>query len=310
MVRSEDDAWDVASSVGATATMVAAGRAMATKESRAGINDPFAEPLVEAVGLEFFTKQVKGEMDTGAMQEVSLAFVQLMVDGIAVRTKYFDQYFADAVDTGIRQVVILASGLDARAYRLPWPAGTVVYEIDQPKVIAFKMATLADLGAEPTAEHRTVQIDLREDWPAALRARGFDTNAPTAWFAEGLLQYLSADAQNLLLDNITDLSAAGSTFAADYIADMDDPGQLADPDISENWREKGFTLDMPSLMFAGERSDAAGHLTTLGWQSRRQSVDVLFTAYGIERARTVGNHPLDEVVYVGATLNQTQRVSA
>jgi methyltransferase (TIGR00027 family) len=194
--------------------------------------------------------------------------------------------------------------LDARAYRLPWPAGTVVYEIDQPQVIAFKTATLADLGAEPTAEHRTVPIDLREDWPTALRAAGFDTNVTTAWSAEGLLQYLPPDAQNLLLDNITDLSATGSNIAADYIADMDDPGRVADPDVSEAWREKGFTLDMPSLMFAGERSDAAGYLTTLGWQVSRRSIDQVLVAYGIERARTVGNHPLDSVVYVSGTITR------
>ncbi len=91
--------------------------------------------------------------------------------------------------------------------------GTTVYEIDQPEVIEFKTATMQDIGATPTAERRTVSIDLREDWPAALRARGFDATRPTAWSAEGLLAYLPPDAQDRLLDNITALSAPGSQLA-------------------------------------------------------------------------------------------------
>ena len=128
---------------------------------------------------------------------------------MGVRTKYFDEYFVEATDNGVRQVVILASGLDSRAYRLPWPDGTVVYEIDQPQVIEFKTTTLAGIGAQPTATRRTVAIDLRADWPTALQAAGLDTTAPTAWLAEGLLIYLPPDAQDRLFDNITALSAPG-----------------------------------------------------------------------------------------------------
>ncbi len=190
MPRVHDDNWDLASSVGATATMVAAGRAMATKDPRGLINDPFAEPLVRAVGVDFFTKMMDGELDLAAIENASPVRVQAMVDGMAVRTKYFEDYFINATDSGVRQVVILASGLDSRAYRLPWPSGTVVYEIDQPQVIDFKTTTLGGIGAEPAATWRTIPIDLRADWPAALRAAGLDTTAPTAWLAEGLLIYL------------------------------------------------------------------------------------------------------------------------
>ena len=125
-----------------------------------------------------------------------------MSEQIAVRTRYFDDFFAEATAAGIRQAVILASGLDTRAYRLDWPDGTVVYEIDQPQVIEFKTRTLADLGAAPSADRRTVGIDLRDDWPAALRAAGFDPTQPTAWIAEGLLVYLPPEAQDRLFDNI------------------------------------------------------------------------------------------------------------
>src|SRR5947209_13269262 len=209
MTRSDDDSWDLASSVGATATMVAAGRAMATRDARALINDPFAEPLVRAVGLDFFVKMIDG--DLGLLPNSAPERMQAITDGMGLRTKYFDDYLLAAVASGIRQVVILASGLDARAYRLDWPADTVVYEIDQPQVIEFKTRTLANLGAEPTATRRTVAIDLRDDWPAALRDAGLDPGAPTAWLPEGLLIYLPPEAQDRLFDNITTLRDRKST---------------------------------------------------------------------------------------------------
>ena len=119
---------------------------------------------------------------------------------------------------GIRQVVILASGLDTRPYRLWWPPGTTVYEIDQPEVVDFKTEVLRGLGAELTANRRAVGIDLRQDWPAALRRVGFDAAQPTVWIAEGLLVgYLPPDAQNRLLQDVTAVSATGSRFAADHM---------------------------------------------------------------------------------------------
>jgi methyltransferase (TIGR00027 family) len=222
MSRTDDDSWDLASSVGATATMVAAGRAMATKDPRGLINDPFADPLVRAVGLDFFVKMMDGELDFSLLPNSSPDRTQAIVDGMGIRTKYFDEYLLAAVQAGVQQVVILASGLDSRAYRLPWPDGTTVYEIDQPQVIEFKTRTLADLGAEPTANRRTVPIDLRADWPAALRAAGFDTGARTAWLAEGLLIYLPSEAQDRLFDNITALSVPGSAIATEYVPGLKD----------------------------------------------------------------------------------------
>lgn len=221
MARAEGDSWDVASSVGATAAMVAAGRAVATRDPRGLIDDPYAAPLVRAVGIEFFTKVADGEFDMTELDPSSAAEMQARIDEMALRTRFFDDYFLASTAGGIRQVVILASGLDSRAYRLPWPDGTVVYEIDQPAVIDFKTSTLAGIGAEPTAERRTVAIDLREDWPAALRAAGFDSAAPTAWCAEGLLIYLPPEAHDLLFDNFTALSATGILVATDYL-----PGDL------------------------------------------------------------------------------------
>src|SRR4030088_2345121 len=138
MARTDDDNWDLASSVGAPATMVAAQRALANREGL--IEDPFAEPLVRAVGLDFFIRALDGEIE---LADVDPEFnLRQAAEGMAVRTRFFDRLFTDATDAGIRQAVILATGLDARAYRLPWPAGTTVYEVDQPDVIEFKTKTL------------------------------------------------------------------------------------------------------------------------------------------------------------------------
>jgi methyltransferase (TIGR00027 family) len=282
VARADDDTWDLASGVGATATMVAAGRALASKDPRGLIDDPFAEPLVEAVGMEFFTKQVRGELDTTGIDERSLARVRSLVDEVAVRTKFFDEYFMDAARAGVRQAVILASGLDARAYRLPWPAGMVVYEIDQPAVIEFKTTTLARLGAKPSAERRTVAEDLRREWPPALLAAGFDVDQPTVWSAEGLLMYLPDGAQDRLCDHLTRISAPGSTIAADYVAGarrLDDAAARA---MTAGWRERGFSLDMASLTVAGEPGHAVRSLTALGWRVDVVSRAALFAAYGVE----------------------------
>ena len=205
---------------------------------------------------------------------------------------------------GIRQTVILAAGLDARAYRLPWPAGTVVYEVDQPEVIAFKTTTLAGLGAEPTADRRTVAIDLRHDWPTALREAGFDPDQPTAWIAEGLLGYLPPEAQDRLLDNVTALSAEGSRFATESIAGRADLGEEAIKErmkaVSARWREHGFDLDMTELIYFGDRNEAAGYLKSLGWRVIGRTIRELFADYGLEPLET--DHPFGDAVYVSGIL--------
>src|ERR1700761_1475631 len=175
MTRSENDTWDLASSVGATATAVALQRAMASQGPDPLLDDPWADPLVRAVGSETFIKL----LDTDLGQSIDAVLSRQPVrEQITVRTRFFDDFFLEATQSGIRQAVIVASGLDTRAYRLPWPAETVVYEIDQPEVIEFKTRTLAGLGAEPSAQRRTVAVDLRDDWPSALAAGGFASARP------------------------------------------------------------------------------------------------------------------------------------
>jgi methyltransferase (TIGR00027 family) len=314
--RYEGDTWDLASSVGATATMVAAARAVASRADRPLINDPFAEPLVRAVGVDLLTRLATGEVDPNDLNDIhdgatgSAGAMSRMADNMAVRTKFFDEFFLDATKAGIKQAVILASGLDARAYRLAWPAGTVVYEVDQPQVIEFKSRTLAELGAAPTADRRVVAIDLREDWPAALRTAGFDPTQPTAWSAEGLLGYLPPEAQDRLLDTITELSAPGSRLATES-APNPEPG---DEDkmkermqtISERWRAHGFDLDMAGLVYFGERNEAAPYLSGHGWQLANASIRDLFESNGLPPLED-DDMRMGDTLYVSGTLHKNAK---
>ena len=282
MARTDRDSWDLASSVGATATMVAAARAAATRRPDPVINDPFAEPLVRAVGLDLFTRVASGELDFADVDDDD-GFPR-MVDTFAARAKFFDDYFAEAGSAGLRQVVIVASGLDARPYRLSWPTGTTLYEIDQPEVIEFKSATLSELGAAPGAEHRPVGIDLREDWPAALQRAGFDTAQPTAWLAEGvLIGFLPPDAEVQLLDNVIALSAAGSQFSADYgtVRGQTEEQQRQARIMTDRWREHGLDLHIPDLTYPGEHTDVAAHLQARGWDTTTSTLGDLFDAAGL-----------------------------
>lgn len=276
--RTEGDSWDLASSVGATATMVAASRALASREPDPLLDDRFAEPLVRAVGHPFFTRMLDGQIPLDS--DDSPMTLQQRREQMTVRTRFFDDFFRAATAAGARQAVILAAGLDARAYRLAWPAGTVVFEVDQPEVISFKTDTLARLGAEPTAERRTVAIDLRDDWPTALRDSGFDTNSPTAWIAEGLLPYLPPEAQDRLLDNITALSAPGSRLATENITDMSVFTDERARAMRNTWRQHGLDIDVAELVWLGARRPAAEHLADTGWSVTRHPTEQVYADYG------------------------------
>ena len=287
MARSDGDTWDLASGVGATATAVATSRALATRIGL--IEDRWAEPLVRAVGAEHFLGILQHPDGPPDQQRMTM--------GMAVRTRFFDDFLARAGEAGIRQAVILASGLDARAYRLGWPAGTVVFDVDQQAVIDFKTATLAGLGAEPTADVRGVGVDLRADWPAALSAHDFDAARPTAWIAEGLLMYLPPDAQDRLFDHITALSPPGSRLATEFFPSMD-----AFTTADDRWRRFGFSDDLAGLVYAGERSHAVEYLRGLGWEVTSIPVRDLFDTYGIERQVDETSEQFDDFQYLTAGL--------
>lgn len=284
MARTNGDSWDLASGVGATATAVAASRALAHRATL--IDDPWAEPLVKAVGIEIYLQMLDTDVEAGTTE----TDVQRMTHGMAVRTRYFDDFLMAAADSGIRQIVILASGLDARSYRLPWPAGTVVFEIDQPGVIDFKVATVESLGATANADLHTVGIDLRDDWPAALRSAGFDPATPTAWIAEGLLIYLPPEAQDRLFDHITALSPAGSRLATEFMPSMGAFSGAEDQDGEDRWRRLGFKDDLAELVYHGERSHVIDYLTGLDWHVTGSLVQELFADNGFE---SFGHHDDD-----------------
>ncbi|WP_290052001.1 class I SAM-dependent methyltransferase [Amycolatopsis solani] len=274
--RHDGDSWDATSGVGATATLAAVARAVASREGP--VDEPFAAPLVRAVGVDLLTRLATGETAPGDLVGRGA------IDGAKVRTKFYDDFFLDATSAGITQAVILASGLDSRAYRLPWPPGTVVFEVDQPRVAGFKTHALAELGAVPTADRRVAAADLRDDWTTAVSAAGFDPDLPTAWSAEGLLGYLPPEAQDRLLDTVTALSAPGSRVATESRpnpAPGDDEKTKTGLDrLSARWRAHGFDLDHAALRYFGARTEAAPYLTGLGWTVTGRSVRDLFTAYG------------------------------
>lgn len=230
MARAADDSWDIATSVGATAVMVAMARAAETASADPLIRDQFAGPLVSTPELAGVREQVAAWW-AGSDSDEDPDFTvdsQQMVNYQAVRTHFFDAYFTDAAANDVRQVVILAAGLDSRAYRLAWPDDTVVYEIDLPKVLEYKAQTLARHGAEPVADRREVPVDLRHDWPRALRDAGFDAARSTAWLAEGLLPFLPGPAQEALFVSINELSAPASRAAVEIFGVDDDRRQEAE----------------------------------------------------------------------------------
>jgi methyltransferase (TIGR00027 family) len=302
MGRTDNDSWDLATSVGATATMVAAGRARATLDGL--IDDPFAEPLVRAVGVDFFTRWAGGELDAADVDVPGAPWgMQRMTEMLAARTRYIDAFFAAATAAGIRQVVLLASGLDARGYRLPWASGTTVFEIDQPEVIEFKTATIGALGAAPTADVRAVPVDLRDDWPGALRQAGFDTGRPAAWAAEGLLGFLPPEAQDRLLDKITELSADGSQLVAEVFLNSGRNGDALN-EATKKWQDSGLDVALDDLGFPGDRNDAASYLADRGWQPVRTPLNQLLADHGFALQPGDEDAPFGRNYYCTAALRK------
>jgi methyltransferase (TIGR00027 family) len=226
--------------------------------------------------------------------------LQPMIDSFAVRTRFFDEFFTTATNSGVRQVVILAAGLDSRAYRLPWPRGTVVYEVDLPRVLSFKADVFSRLEAPPLASYRQVACDLRDDWATALRGSGFDGLRPTAWSAEGLLMYLPPRAQDRLFDIITALSAPGSQLATEF--HPDGRHEVSRRMISDvRWRANGIDIDTAPLVYNGARHPVRDYLAGQGWSVAEQTRVSLFEEYGL--AIPEDDAPMRNVVAVTAHLD-------
>ena len=291
VARSHNDSWEITESVGVTALGVAAARAAETRSENPLIRDPFAQVFLDAVGDGAWNwhsaPQLPDEL-IEAEPELPLQ-MQSMVGYMASRTAFFDQFFLDATRAGIRQAVILAAGLDSRAWRLPWPDGTMVYELDQPKVLEFKLSTLAEHGVEPACNRVAVPVDLRQDWPTALQEAGFDPSAPSVWSAEGLMPYLPAAAQELLFDRVQELTVAGSRVAVEALGP-----KFLDPEYRAKRRERMDRIrelmaqvdpqrEIPridELWYFEEREDVGDWFRRHGWTVTVTPSDELMAGYG------------------------------
>jgi methyltransferase (TIGR00027 family) len=290
VARTDNDTWEITESVGATALGVAAARAAETESENPLISDPFARVFLDAAGdgmwSWFAAPDLPAEI-TEAEPDLQPR-MQGMVDYMAARTSFFDKFFLDATRAGVRQVVILAAGLDSRAWRLPWPDGTTVYELDQPQVLEFKSSTLRENGAQPTCELVSVPVDLRHDWPAALQQAGFDASAPSAWSAEGLLPFLPAAAQELLFERVQTLGAVGSRIAVEAPGDdfLDEGAQAKRRESMQRVRDLMTKLaperkmpEVQDLWYFEEREDVDKWLARHGWEVTVTPAEELMASY-------------------------------
>lgn len=274
----EHDDWDIVSGVGITALAVAAMRAMESKRDDALIDDPYAESFVTRSGATVPMPTSWANIDDSANRSEAdqqwANFWTVTASYLGVRSRFFDEYFLNASTAGVRQVVILATGLDTRAFRLSWPARVELFEIDQPKVLEFKNSVLEGQGALAGCTRHIVPIDLRADWPDALLRANFDPQRPTAWLAEGLLVYLPGTATDALFAHVHRLSAAGSWFATDE-ADPERRSRIRDPAHQEVQRRLG--LDLSTLWPDDDRPDSGRWFGDHDWRvtaiSRAQAAD-------------------------------------
>ena len=264
--------WDITTNLGATALAVAAQRAAETAQQHPLVRDEFAAILVAAVNDPGWMTMARGDLSWMVPDnELGRRTAIIGREYVATRTVFFDGFCASATAEGIGQLVILASGLDARAYRLSCLSGVHVYEIDQPAIQEFKQSTLGAHGMTPIAEIHSVAFDLRtDDWPIALTEAGWDESMPTAWLIEGLLPYLSSSEHDRLFRTVTQLSATGSRLAAEvYHHATIHFGK----ERLERWREEaadiddalGVDVDVTAFIKHEDATDTASWLTNQGW---------------------------------------------
>ncbi len=273
-VRFEHDEWDITGSVGYTALLVAGWRAIHTAGPRPVASDRYAKLFVTASGDPYLTALLA---DPPVSTDATV-FPRLY----GVQTRFFDEFFQSGAGQGVRQAVILAAGLDARAYRLDWPAGTTVFEVDQPKVLKFKAGVLSDHRLQPHAQRREVGVDLRDAWTTRLTAAGFNPEAPAAWSAEGLLPYLSGPAQDALLAGVDGLSAPGSRLAVGALGSGFDPERLAALEATHPGIAMSGDIDFSTLTYPDDtRADPAAWLARRGWAVRNHGTSLdLLARYG------------------------------
>ncbi|MEE3752030.1 SAM-dependent methyltransferase [Mycobacterium intracellulare] len=292
MARSAGDTWDIVTSVGFTALAVCAARALDAGLQPPLANDDFAAGFVAASG----EPNLIAAVDNADMSSAAAFNAQW----VGVRTRFFDEFFVHAGRSGTSQAVILAAGLDSRAYRLEWPAGHTVFEVDQPRVLDFKQRVLDRQGAVPSTRRVTVATDLRDDWAGELISAGFDPGRPTAWALEGLLPYLPGAAQDALFEKLHELSAPGSHIAAELGPAPGEVQEFANnvPTISQDTGQP----PVADLWYDDARTDSKEFLAQRHW--RVASVDL------VEKAATEYGRPFHELPVVFDRLMRTKFFTA
>ncbi|WP_326847396.1 SAM-dependent methyltransferase [Streptomyces kaniharaensis] len=242
-----------------TALAVARVRAHESAAGNALFDDPYAAAFLAAAGEQMRKPTSPGPLAT------ALRFQTV------IRTRFYDD---ELIRSGHAQVVLLAAGLDTRAYRLPWPSGTRLYELDLPPVLEFKHGVLAAQSAAPRCDRTAVAADLlRPTWADRLVDAGFDATRPTAWLVEGLLVYLTAEEAATLLTTVGDLSAPGSRLALER--GRSGRTRLDDPSVAH----------ITALWKGGLGAGTADWLDAHGWRSEAHPLDTVAACYG----RPMGN---------------------
>jgi methyltransferase (TIGR00027 family) len=220
-----------------TARWTAAVRALETERGDAILHDPLARALAGAKGFELLARY-----DTMGVKEF-----------IAIRSRYLDEVIRREVPR-VRQIVLLAAGLDTRSVRLAWPEGVSVYELDRPALLAWKDGELAAAGARHACARFAVASDLAGAWQADLRAAGWRPGEPTLWIVEGLLAYLDEEIARGLVRQVAAASAPGSVLAGDVVSQQSLISPLS-AETQRKLREDGapwrFGTDDPEAWLGG-----------------------------------------------------------
>jgi methyltransferase (TIGR00027 family) len=252
--------------VGTSALGMALMRAQESDRPDRLFADPYADAFL-AAAPEVFAE----EPEPVAAEEVALGAVFSFQ--AVMRTRFFDDYLLAAAAAGCRQMVLVAAGLDARAFRLEWPSGVRIFELDFPDVLTFKERVLARHAAVPRCVRTVVPVDLREDWPVQLTEAGFDVTQRTAWLAEGLLIYLSADEAAHLLATIGTLSASESQLSFDH-------ERIADTALLTQARAIPAMDEYTSLWKGGLGQDGSDWLARHGWVVETHDRATLAASFG------------------------------
>ncbi len=256
--------------VGKTALGVAMVRARESRRDDRLFDDPYAQAFLDAAPGAFPEEPETQEQlaPLGPMASLGAVFYAHAV----IRTRFFDDYLTAATAARCRQVVLLAAGLDTRAFRLAWPKDTRVFEVDLPDVLAFKDTVLAARNAVPRCERTAVPADLRVDWTATLAEAGFDRVSRAAWLAEGLLIYLTAGEAGRLLTGVSELSAPGSQLSFEH-------GPMATATLTGQARQMPAMQEYTSLWKGGLGDDARRWLTGHAWQPQFRELAALAASY-------------------------------